>query len=258
MKYSSKLFLKTLFIGLFISLNYASKAQAPDTLKVLFVGNSYTYYQNLPHIVSLISDSTATKIITRKSTAGGANLGHHWNGERNLRTKEIIASGNFDVVVLQDHSLGPIQWGDEFQKYAVLLCDLIKKSGAKPYFYLTWSREKVPQHQKILNQAYLQAATRNQAGIIPVGPGWTLARQLRPEAPLYNDDGSHPSDLGTYLTACIFLGVLVAEYPESLPLRYYATDSSGESVELLRMEDFDILFCLMTAKQVVDDPGWNP
>ena len=42
-----------------------------DTLKVLFVGNSYIYVGNLPHLVSIISDSCETKLITTKSVAGG-------------------------------------------------------------------------------------------------------------------------------------------------------------------------------------------
>ena len=72
-----------------------------DTLKVLFVGNSYTYVQNLPQVVSIISDSTKTKLVTRKSTVGGAYLREHWYGKRGLKTKEIITKGKFDLVILQ-------------------------------------------------------------------------------------------------------------------------------------------------------------
>ena len=37
-----------------------------DTLRVLFVGNSYTYYNNLPQLVSILSEQTGTKLITQK------------------------------------------------------------------------------------------------------------------------------------------------------------------------------------------------
>ena len=74
-------------------------------LKVLFVGNSYTYGYNLPHIVSIISEETSTLLITRKSVIGGASLKEHWKGGRELRTRSMIAEGNYDVVVLQDFSM---------------------------------------------------------------------------------------------------------------------------------------------------------
>ena len=61
-----------------------------DTLRVLFVGNSYTYYNNLIQMVSLISDSLDTKLICTKSTVGGTNLGEHWNEQKGLKSKTLI------------------------------------------------------------------------------------------------------------------------------------------------------------------------
>ena len=89
-------------------------------LKVLFVGNSYTYGYNLAHIVSIISAETSTKLITRKSTIGGASLREHWRGGRELETKKMIAEGDFDIVVLQDFSMSAIQAPDSTLKYVKL------------------------------------------------------------------------------------------------------------------------------------------
>ncbi len=244
--------LRALLVGCLLLPGFLLYAQSPrDTLKVLFVGNSYTYYQNLPHIVSLISDSTSIKLDTYKSTAGGVNLSQHWNGEKDLRTKEIIRNGNFDIVVLQDHSWGPIKESQQFQEYGELFCDLIKQSGAKPYLYLTWARSKVPQYQEKLTAEYSSLALQHGAEIIPVGTAWAQARKLQPMLNLYTEDGSHPNDLGTYLAACVFVGVICGEYPSKLPLRYYTKDHKGESVELLRMKELDIEFLMQVAKSVV-------
>ena len=98
-----------------------------DTVSVLFVGNSYTYFNNMAQIVSIISDSMETKIITRKSVLGGANLREHWFGERDLQTKSIISNGNFDIVVLQDFSMNPIDVPDSTLKYIKLFSDFIKQ-----------------------------------------------------------------------------------------------------------------------------------
>ena len=72
-----------------------------DTLRVLFVGNSYTYFENLPQVVSVLSEQTGTVLITEKSTIGGAKLREHWRGARGLNTKEKIRNGDYDIVVLQ-------------------------------------------------------------------------------------------------------------------------------------------------------------
>jgi len=80
-----------------ISTKNECAAQAEsDTLKILFVGNSYTVSGNLPQIVSIISDSIETKLVTRKSTIGGAKLHEHWHGDRGLKTKELIQKGDFE------------------------------------------------------------------------------------------------------------------------------------------------------------------
>ena len=104
-----------LFTGLLL-LTAAVYSQQKE-LRVLFVGNSYTYGNNLAHIVSIISEETQTRLITRKSVAGGAHLWEHWKGSRGLETKLIIAEGEFDVVILQDFSMSGIDTPDSTIKY---------------------------------------------------------------------------------------------------------------------------------------------
>ena len=98
---------------LFILLSVTSFSQIKkDTLNVLFVGNSYTYFENLTQLISIISDSTDTKLITKKSTSGGVSLRQHWLGLRGLKTQEIIKNGNFDIIVFQGHSMSTINKPD--------------------------------------------------------------------------------------------------------------------------------------------------
>ena len=95
-----KVILLIIGLALFSGLLYSQGKE----LKVLFVGNSYTYGYNLAHIVSIISEGTSTRLITRKSTIGGASLQEHWRGGRELETKEIIADGEFDKASETAHS----------------------------------------------------------------------------------------------------------------------------------------------------------
>ena len=234
------------------SINRCFSQSDQDTINVLFVGNSYTYFNNLPHIVSIISDSTKIKLLTKKSVAPGARLSQHWNGKKNLKTKNLIENGNFDIVILQEQSMAPFIQPDSFYTYGRLLCTYIKANGAKPYLFLTWAREKVPQYQEDLNKAYTQLSKMNDAIIVPVGPAWAKAKRLRSSIELFITDGSHPSELGTFLAACVFVKTLTGEIPKGLPSYFTTNDESGEVVELMYISDLDITFCQKIADQMTN------
>jgi len=80
------------FFILSISGGIVKASPVRDTVRVLFVGNSYTYYNNLIQMVSLISDSLETKLICTKSTVGGTNLGEHWNEQKGLRSRTLVGN----------------------------------------------------------------------------------------------------------------------------------------------------------------------
>jgi hypothetical protein len=220
-------------------------------LKVLFVGNSYTYGYNLAHIVSIMSEATSTKLITRKSVIGGAHLWEHWNGNRELKTKEIIAEGDFDVVVLQDFSMSGVDTPDSTLKYVKLFAEYNSQYGAKTVLFNTWARERVPQFQAQIDEMYIKAAEETGAIRVPVGPAWELAMDLRPTADLFTSDGSHPNELGCLLTASVFVLVLTGELPEMLPTLYMIEDADGETVRLMNHNPEDAEFCRRIALQVV-------
>lgn len=242
---------RTLFSFLLVLLVNVGVSAQQDSLKVLFVGNSYTYYENLTQVVSLISEKTNTKLITKKSTIGGAKWSEHWNAQRGLKSKEMIENGDYDIVVLQEYSLGAINDPDSLRIYGKLFCDLVKKHKAKPYLYLTWAREKVPQYQEVINKLYTEVGDANQAVVVPVGQAWALARELRSDIQLFTPDGSHPSPMGTFLTACVFVAALTNELPEDLPTTYTTKDKDGEYIEMIRLDKLDIFFCQMVARKIV-------
>jgi len=238
-----KLFKYTVFLFLVVFTScfcFAQKKQ--DTLNILFVGNSYTYVSNIPHLVSLISDSTQTKLKTAKSTSPGVRLSEHWRGEKGLKTKELIKNGNFDIVVLQEHHRGTLQQPDSFLIYAKKFSDYIRVNGAQPYFYSTWAREKEPQFQKTITDLYDQAAKENDAGIVLVGEAWARAQKYSPEIKLYQSDGSHQSPIGAFLSACMFVKALAKELPEQLRVEY-VMDTHGESIWLMYIYPPDLTLC---------------
>jgi hypothetical protein len=222
-----------------------------NELKVLFVGNSYTYQNNLAHIVAFLSGGTPVKLDTRKSVTGGAYLWEHWNGDRNLRTKEIIEAGHFDVVVLQDNSMSAINTPDSILKYVKLFTEYNRAHGAQTYLFQTWARKNVPQYQDEIDRVYTLAAKENGAVSVPVGPAWQLAQQIRPSVELFDTDGSHPSSLGTLLTASLFVKMLSGELPAVMPRSYIIEDANGEIVRIMEADPLDNEFCKRIAEEVL-------
>ncbi|AGA80395.1 hypothetical protein [Echinicola vietnamensis] len=219
-----------LLLALLLSLNVLG--QEKETLRVLFVGNSYTYFWNLPQMVSALAADQGMSIITRKSTLGGATLKQHWEGERGLETKKMISEGEWDVVVLQNHSKSTINDPVEFEDYGKKFIELVKAKGAKPLLYMTWARNWNPLMQETISEGYRDLAKSTGVDLAPVGEVWGQARILRPDLSLFDPDGSHPSQIGTYLTACVFYRILSGKASQGLSGRLSWVDQDGEEIFL--------------------------
>ena len=241
------------FILGFVCLQRGLNAQNDSPDNVLFVGNSYTYFWNLPQTVAEMAAEKGIEMKTRQSTAGGVHWGQHWRSENGLVTKELIKKGKFDAVILQNHSLSAFQRADSLLYFGELFDELIEKNKGQTYLYLTWAREFDPYMQEGITNRYISLAKKINAQIVPVGPAWEKARQLRPGLPLYADDGSHPSPLGTYRSACVFFGVLTHQSPVGLPPRIITTDKDGEKIYLNIQSGGDALFCQKVAEDILEN-----
>lgn len=243
------------FILLFLLAFPQVHAQEKEPIKVLFVGNSYTYFWNLPQTVEAMAKEKDFALEARQSTSGGTHWGHHWRGERELRTKDKIAQGGFKAIVLQNHSMSTLNRVDSMFHFGSLLAESAQSKGAKVYLYMTWAREWDPYMQAEISKQYQALAKKIGAEVVPVGLAWERARELRPGFALYDEDQSHPSPLGTYLTACVFYGTFSGKSPIGLPSRIIAEDSKGEKIYLNIQSQQNALFCQKVAEEVLGQ--WN-
>lgn len=238
-------------ISLLLLFSSMLPAQDEQPLKVLFVGNSYTYFWNLPQTVQAMAAAKKMDMVTRQSTAGGANWGQHWRGEKELKTRELITDGDWDIVVMQNHSLSTIERPDSFMIFGEKLAGLIRTSGAEPVLYVTWARAFNPLMQEKITAKYRELGEAIDAPFIPVGPAWESAGRLRPDLELFDPDGSHPSHLGTYLTACVFFRALTGQAAEGLPNRLTGKDKDGEKIYLTIVSPEDAVFLQQVADRIV-------
>ena len=209
--------------------------------RVLFLGNSYTYFNDLPAILSeLAKAGHQCSVETRMIAPGGKRLKDHWESPA---SREALNSQAWDFVILQDQStLGTNIYfkgntrvgGDEiFRPYAELWANEIRKHHATPVFYLTWARKATPEDQLALNYAYIHAAKKTRSVVAPVGLAWAQVQQADPAIDLYYRDGSHPSPPGSYLAACTIYAAIFHQSPVKLPVHIVGApvDLETEQVE---------------------------
>ncbi len=176
--------------------------------RVLFIGNSYTYYNDgLDQMFRNVTQSTDENlgVEVQAITGGGLTLQNHFN---NINTQAAILNGDWDLVVLQEQSQMPILDNPTFLTYATKLDSLIDLSGAQTCFFMTWARE-YDQTQIIgLSSAYLEAGNLLDATVVAVGQLFNYVFEDNTEIVLYDSDGSHPSWQGTYLASLCFYQTL--------------------------------------------------
>jgi len=201
-----------------------------DTKNVLFLGNSYTYVNNLPELVKQAAASTGNIFTYDSNTPGGYRLKGH---ATNATSINKIQTGNWDFVVLQDQSQYPsfpdAQVATEVYPFATQLSNLIKQHNpcAKPAFYMTWGRENGDAQNcgewtpvctyegmdDLLRLRYQTMANDNDGIASPVGAVWRYLRTNHPTLDLYSGDGSHPSLMGSYAGAITFYCSLFRKDP---------------------------------------------
>ena len=186
--------------------------------KVLFVGNSFTYYNNglQSHFRKLAWSSgllTRENSRARIMTISGGQLPEHAGGFKN-----VMSGDDWDVVVMQGHSLGPISadTAEPFRKAARKFSRIAKRQGTRPVFFMTWAYAGKPEMTALLDKAYTDIGKELNAQVVPVGLAFAKVVAGRPDIALTTNDDRHPTLAGTYLAACTFFAALYDRSPEGL------------------------------------------
>lgn len=223
--------MKKLFFILSCAISFSanSQAQNPEPIKVLFVGNSYIYVNNLPQVLISAANSTNNGIQADQSVKGGYTLKLH---SQDTNTLSKIKKGIWDYVVLQEQSQLPAteqkNVETEVLPYAHFLDSLVHHYNptCKTIFYSTWGRKSGDSlaspfqtyewMDSLLTLRYTLMAKKNHATLSPVGAVWKHIRKKHPSIDLYHKDGSHPSEAGTYAAACCFYSILLKKDPTTI------------------------------------------
>jgi hypothetical protein len=204
-----------------------AKCNAGDTacLRILFVGNSYTFANDLPGTLTALAQSGSHKLETDSLASGGATLADH---VADAATAARLDAEKWNFVVLQEQSQIPsVQASRQYTMYpaARTLAGEIRQRQETPLFFMIWAHrdgwpeDGMPDYgsmQSAIQSGYMAIAGELHAGVAPVGHSWSTVRQQSPGIGLWQDDGSHPSIAGTYLAACVFYAAIFRTSPAGL------------------------------------------
>lgn len=218
-------------------------------LSILFIGNSYTFFNNMPAILVDIASSDSdnkTRFMVQAVTRSGRRLADHWEDGVAL---QLIQSRHWDYVVLQEQSCWAMipDWSHVTFAMARKFDNEIKKVGARTLIFTTWAYKEgsqmysKPEFSRLYNPTYMrqlfdqktaELAARIGAVAIPVGGYWQSVLYKQPDFPLYIADGTHPSVAGSYLAALMFYRYFAGYNPTNIG--YTPQGVTEEQGEFLR------------------------
>ena len=173
-------------------------------LRILFVGNSHTYYNDMPFLVKHRFVEEGYDCTVTMLAHPGWFLAQH---VEDPEAKFNIRYGEYDYVVLQEHAhpFGPL---DKFFDAVRTLTGWIGESGSVPVLYMTWARKNEPEVQRQMTDAYVQIAEKTGSLLAHVGDMWWGYKESHPNIEMYAEDGAHASPSGSDFAAIMIAAAI--------------------------------------------------
>ena len=195
-------------------------------MKVLFIGNSHTYFNDMPHLFAGMCEAL-TGERTEVTMLAFSNRTLAWHCEEYFSVRFALLYGAYDYCVIQQfgHPIPPIEETEPPLEKLIRLCERV---GTKPVLYMTWAKKNEPEKAAEIETIYRTLAKKYDALLVPIAELFEALRADHPEIDLYWIDGSHASPYGDYLIAAAISAVITG-----------ANDLSAVSD---RMLSFDVRF----------------
>ena len=197
-------------------------------MKILFIGNSYTYYNDMPKLFQKIAEENGKDVNVFSVTCGGHKLYEYADGddEYTKQIDELIKTHQFDICILQEHSVLPIKDNELFIRGLTALADKLKPAAGAFMLYETWGRKtgsptlgelSTTNKDMTYNLAreYERASHIINAKVSYVGLNFYDVYTGNEDIELYNEDMTHPSYEGSCLAALTHYYSIFGSYPQN-------------------------------------------
>lgn len=186
--------------------------------KLLFIGNSHTYFNDMPHMASEIFRIYDNEdVFVTMLTQGGMSLDWHSKQEQTIFN---IKYGGYDYVILQQFT-HPFGGKETLIEGAQKLLPAIRESKAIPVAYMTWAAKDKPSDQAELTDAFIALAEQENTLLARAGDFFQKVI-ANTEYELYYTDGRHAGPLGSYIAALsIYMAITKKDVPDFKEDEFY-------------------------------------
>ena len=188
-----------------------------EQVKVLFLGNSHTFFNDMPSIFQMLCEESGT---ARADVVMQAHPGVHlqWHLSQQWELRYGLVQGGFDYLVFQQaaHPCPPLE---ETLPDARQLIGMARDAGVTPIATVTWAEKRFPENQQKMYDIF--DAVQAETGVIcsPVGQVFQRVAEEEPDIDLYWVDGEHASPYGSYVVAACAYARIFGKSPVGLPAR---------------------------------------
>jgi hypothetical protein len=186
---------------------------------VLFIGNSLTYYNDLPLIVEALADSVPgleaeQRLAVSMAAYPDYALFDHWSNGTAVRALE---QNQWNTVVLQQGSSALDESRVLLREWTKKFDEKVRAAGGRTAMYAVWPNASRQFDFDRVNESYTLAATDVNGMLFPVGEAWRAAWRRDANMALYSPDGLHPTARGSYVGALVITSMLLDLSPVGMP-----------------------------------------
>jgi hypothetical protein len=195
----------------------------PGARRLLFIGNSLTYYNDMPGLVEEIALADGLPLEVASIALPNTAV-IDFAGQSSVHAR--IAQGGWDAVILQQGPTTPGVCRDTLVMGTIALDRSIRAAGGRTATLMTWPYEGYPDAFTWVHESAKRASDAVNGLFLPAGDAWVAAWRMDRSLRLYGPDGYHPSLLGSLLTALVvYEGVTgrdVRLLSSSIPIASYS------------------------------------
>ena len=175
-------------------------------MRVLFIGNSHTYFHDMPHTFARMC-TKLTGETPEVTMLAYSNRSLAWHREEYFSLRFALLYGQYDYCVLQQQA-HPFPDEKLTRQSVNRILSLCKSGGVKPVLMMTWAEQTHPEHFPLMQRFYTALAAETGAMLAPIGELFDTIPRTHPEIELYWHDGEHASVYGDYLIAAVLASLL--------------------------------------------------
>lgn len=205
-------------------------------MKILFLGNSHTYYNDLPALFRHICAQCGRKVEVGMLAQPGVTYNWHLTNGTDFRF--ALMHGGYDYIVMQQAAHEPCPDGDETLAGALEIRDFAIKCGITPVQTIPWARLGIVGEQEKMYEVYNRVCAETGIKENPVGRIFEYINKNRPDIRLHWFDGAHASPYGSYANAlCTYMTIFPGDDISNVGYTVYETNPGTQ-------EAFDRLIVL--------------